>query len=160
MDDTLGDATPKGCLNSLRRRSAEATRRLSARATGVFEFEDFVDSMDFISDDELNRMKLAGGEIFDNLLLHALPLEHEAVLVRAARRAGRLSLAFYFKSEAFAGYAAAFSRGRTECEDGSAPFFDPLIGRWRGIGLHMCRNLSKSLLLRSGPKLDRIYIAF
>lgn len=162
-----------------RRRQAEATEALVASAAGILDFEEFIDSVAFLSQDERNRLKLAGGEIFDNLIRHAPPLEGGSVVLRCARRPGaRPILAFYFRSPAFADFAACSSCGRTEdlatpdaeaagsdslpkaeAEDEMAPFFDPLIGRWRGIGLRMCRNLSSSLLLRSGPRMDRIYIA-
>lgn len=162
-----------------RRRSAEASDVLVASAAGILDFEEFIDSAAFLSHDERNRLKLAGGEIFDNLIRHAPPLEGGSVAVRCARRPGaRPVLAFYFRSPAFADFAASSSCGRTEDggapeaeaagpgdlaktedEDEMAPFFDPLIGRWRGIGLRMCRNLSRSLLLRSGSRMDRIYIA-
>jgi hypothetical protein len=165
-----------------RQRSAEATEVLVASAAGILDFEEFIDSVAFLSNDERNRLKLAGGEIFDNLIRHAPPLEGGSVVLRCARRPGaRPVLAFYFRSPVFADFAACSSCGRTEegtapdmeavgpggpggqsrteAEDEMAPFFDPLIGRWRGIGLRMCRNLSASLLLRSGPRMDRIYIA-
>jgi len=160
-----------------RRRPAEATEVLVASAAGILDFEEFIDSVAFLSHDERNRLKLAGGEIFDNLVRHAPPLEGGSVVLRCARRHGaRPVLAFYFRSPVFADFAACSSCGRTEgwtaaeaagtgdrpraeAEDEMAPFFDPLIGRWRGIGLRMCRNLSRSLLLRSGPRMDRIYIA-
>lgn len=153
-----------------RLRAAEATETLIASAAGILDFEEFVDSLAFLSRDERNRFMLAGGEIFDNLIRHAEPLAAGSITVRCARRPhGGLMLAFYFKSPAFADFAACSSCGRTEersaqaaeadgPEDEMAPFFDPLIGRWRGIGLRMCRNLSTSLLLRSGSQMDRIFI--
>jgi hypothetical protein len=128
------------------------------RACGISDFEQFVDGIGFLATDERNRMKLAGGEIFDNLVRHALPLQDATTIVRAARRPSGLFLAFYFKSASFASYAAGSSCVKSE--DDELPFFDPLIGRWRGIGLRMCRNLSASLVLRAGSRIDRIYIAF
>lgn len=154
-------------------RAGEATRILIAHASGIGDFEDFIDGLSFASREEAMRMKLAGSEIFDNLVRHAAPLEQGSMVVRASRRGERLYLAFYFKSLSFAAFAATSACGRTEegtkvrggsaCldqEEESAPFFDPLIGRWRGIGLHMCSFLSSSLLLRSGSCLDRIFIQF
>jgi hypothetical protein len=156
-----------------RRRASEATETLVASAAGIFDFEAFIESVPFLSPDERNRFKLAGGEIFDNLIRHAEPLAEGEVIVRCARRADGLILAFYFKSPTFGPFAACSSCGRAEPDaalglDPSslpdsdaemAPFFDPLIGRWRGIGIRMCKNLSSSLLLRAGPRLDRIFIA-
>lgn len=157
-----------------RRRAAEATENLAANAAGVFAFEDFIDSVPFLESREANRLKLAGGEIFDNLIRHAAPLDGGVTIVRCARRSSGLYLSFYFKSPSFAAHAACSSCGRIEedialgmdskslpeKDDEMAPFFDPFIGRWRGIGIRMCKNLSSSLLLRAGPRLDRIFIAF
>lgn len=155
-----------------RRRKQESTAILPATAAGIFDFEAFVEALPFLSANEKNKLKLAGGEIFDNLIRHAAPLEGEVAIIRAARRGARLYLAFYFKSHAFAPYAASSSCGKTEpasllgfdstaeLEYEDAPFFDPLIGRWRGIGIHMCKNLTLSLSLRAGSRLDRIYLVF
>ena len=155
-----------------RLRPAEATDTLIASAAGILDFEEFIDSLPFLSVAERNRLKLSGGEIFDNLIRHAEPLEGGTIIVRCARRPTGLVLAFYFRSPAFASFAACSSCGKAEPDlllagssasstgdDEMAPFFDPLIGRWRGIGLRMCRNLSTSLVLRAGPRMDRIYIA-
>jgi hypothetical protein len=157
-----------------RRRAAESTLALPASPEGIFDFEDFVDGVAFLEPAERARMKLAGGEIYDNLVRHALPLENNLITVRATRHGRKLFLAFYFKSKVFAPYAACSDCGRagpdTAFELAAAdpalaaveavPFFDPLIGRWRGIGIRMCRYLSESLLLRAGSRLDRVYIAF
>ncbi len=157
-----------------RRRAAERTRTIGARSECIFDFEAFVDSVDFLEDDARNRMKLAGGELFDNLVRHALPLELGVIVTRITRHRSGLFLAFYFKSKAFARYAAGSAHGKVGPDAGlevdlpasseaplcSLPLFDPIIGRWRGIGIHMCRYLSKSLLLRAGSRIDRIYIAF
>jgi hypothetical protein len=157
-----------------RRRAAERTTTLLAEPERVFEFEAFIDSITFLDRPGRERMKLAGGEIFDNLVRHARPLELDAIVVRATRHGDKPFLAFYFKSRVFAPYAACSDCGRVgpdaaldvdakslvDHPEMNLPFFDPIIGRWRGIGIHMCRYLSKSLLLRAGSRIDRIYIAF
>lgn len=161
-----------------RLRGAEATETLVATVAGILDFEAFVDSLDFLDSQEVMRVKLAGGEIFDNLVRHAAPLAQSAILARCSRRSGRaLVLAFYFKSPGFSRFAASAAEGRIDAcldEEGgpsdsleacandskAEPFFDPLIGRWRGIGLRMCRNLTSSFLLRSGSLLDRIFLEF
>jgi hypothetical protein len=160
-------------VSEARTRRAEDSRVLIAHASGIGDFEDFVDGLSFARRDEKLRVKLAGSEIFDNLVRHAAPLETGSLVVRAARRGASLYLAFYFKSLSFGAFAATSACGRTEdeygrvkdsaclvTEDECAPFFDPAMGRWRGIGLRMCRCLSSSLLLRSGSRMDRIFIRF
>lgn len=146
-----GEAAPP------RARAAEATARLPALPAGVFAFERFVDGLGFAAVGERHRLKLAGSEIFDNIMHHATPLEDGAVIVRAARRGGSLFLAFYFKSLTFAAYAASCA---DEGADSEGPTFDRERRRWRGIGLRMCRNLARSVRFRSGDSLDRIYLRF
>ncbi len=140
-----------------RRRRAEATRVLPARAEGVFAFETFIDDLPFASERERHRLKLAGSEIFDNLLHHAAPLDAAAMTVRVSRKGDRIFLAFYFKAAAFAPYAAACSDPELRDRD---PLFDAVRRRWRGIGLKMCRNLAQSISFRAGETLDRIYLVF
>lgn len=140
-----------------RARAAEATARIPALPAGVFAFERFVDGLAFAGAGERNRLKLAGSEIFDNIMHHATPLEDGTVIVRAARRGGSLFLAFHFKSRTFAAYAASCA---DEGADAEGPTFDRERRRWRGIGLRMCRNLALSVRFRSGGRLDRIYLRF
>lgn len=142
-----------------RRRRAEASTRLTADREGFFAFEAFIDGLPFLSPREAAAMKLAGGELLDNLIRHASPLEAGAITLRAARRGSGAYLAFFFKSPRFGTYAAN-SADSGAYGEATAPFFDPLIGRWRGIGLHMCKNLSSSLYLRAGSSVDRIYVSF
>ncbi|MBL8968765.1 MAG: hypothetical protein JNG85_17300 [Spirochaetaceae bacterium] len=137
----------------LRLRLAEATAVLPAADRGVFAFESFVDGLGFLEPRERARVKLAGSEIFDNLMHHAAPLRGDAVTVRASLRGERCTLAFYFKSQTFGTRLGA-------CEDEREPLFDPERRRWRGIGLKMCRNLAFKIRYRSGAALDRIYLEF
>jgi hypothetical protein len=136
-----------------RSRSAEANIRLIVERSGIFALERFMDRVDFVRPSERSRLKLAGGEIFDNLLRHAAPLKGGLASVRIARRLDRdLYLFFYFKSPSFADYAARV----TDHE----PIFDHGLRRWHGMGLRMTRNLSSSLSFRTGEACDRIIIRF
>jgi len=136
------------------RRAHEASARLIVDRPGIMEFEAFVDSLDFVRSTEHARLKLAGGEIFDNLIRHAAPLADDSALVRVVRRrSGRdLYLCFYFKSPTFAPYVS-------HCVD-HEPVFDRRLRRWHGMGLRMTRNLSASLTFRAGTLCDRIFIRF
>jgi hypothetical protein len=152
---------PETAIAQPRRRAAEGSTLLSPDREGVFAFEEFIDGLPFLSPREANAMKLAGGELFDNLIRHASPLDGNSVRLRAARRGSGPYLAFFFKSPKFEPYALAHAAAREGGQNlVEEPFFDPAIGRWRGIGLLMCRNLSSGLYLRSGARLDRIYISF
>jgi hypothetical protein len=152
---------PETAIAESRHRTAEGSTLLSPDREGVFAFEAFIEGLSFLSPLEANAMKLAGGELFDNLIRHASPLEGNAVRLRAAKRGSGPYLAFFFKSSKFEPYALAHAVAREGGQNPvEEPFFDPAIGRWRGIGLLMCRNLSSGLYLRSGATVDRIYISF
>jgi hypothetical protein len=138
-----------------------STRVLEARTAAVMDFEDFVDSLGFLSIAERDRLKLAGGEILDNIVKHASPVagtspgETGRIVVRAARRGGSPSLAFYFRSPSFSAFAAS-----SASELATKPLFDPAHRRWRGIGLVMCRNLARRVVFRPGEAMDRIFLEF
>jgi anti-sigma regulatory factor (Ser/Thr protein kinase) len=138
---------------------AERDLVLSAEGSAVFAFEDFADGLDFLPPIDRCRIKIAGSEILDNIVKHASPLDGGTLRVRAARRGGSVTLAFYFRSTSFASFASgegAFGEGPASRE----PFFDPTHRRWRGIGLVMCRNLSTRLVFRPGSRMDRIFLEF
>jgi hypothetical protein len=138
-----------------RRRGAEATVRLAPVPESVPAFEDFVDGLGFLSARERARLKLAGDEMLDNIVRHSAPVERRRVVVRAARRGGAPRLLFFFRSasaRAFADFAASFPD--------TAPLFDPVRRRWRGMGLLMCRNLAEKVAVRHGAMMDRIFLSF
>ena len=134
------------------RRSAERSVVLEARPSSILDFEDFVESLDFLSRRDRDRLQLAGGEILDNIVKHASPISLRRIDARAARRGASILLGFYFRSPGFAAFAAG-------CVD-FEPFYDPAHRRWRGIGLHMCRNLTRKLSFRPGELMDRIFLEF
>jgi anti-sigma regulatory factor (Ser/Thr protein kinase) len=135
-----------------RHRAEEARIRILVERSGIFAFERFIARLPFVKPTELNRIKLAGDEIFDNLLRHAAPLMGGTATVRVARRGRDLYLQFFFKSSSFAAYAA---RVRDH-----EPIFDHQARRWHGMGLRMTRNLTSSLRFRAGDHCDRIIIRF
>jgi anti-sigma regulatory factor (Ser/Thr protein kinase) len=130
----------------------ERTLALEASPASILEFEDFVDALDFLSPGERDRLKLAGGEILDNIVKHAPPMKSSEVRSRASRSGGTILLAFYFRSPGFADFAAGYIE--------SEPLYDPAHRRWRGIGLVMCRNLAKRVVFRPGECMDRIFLEF
>jgi len=125
---------------------------LDANPSSVLDFESFAEGLDFLSPVERHRVMIAGGEILDNLIREASPMDRRKLRVRVTRRRGSVLLAFYFRSPGF----AAFSAGSLEFE----PLFDHLDRRWRGLGLLMCRNLARRIAFRPGELLDRIFLEF
>jgi hypothetical protein len=139
-----------------RERAAEATTTLKAECASILEFERFADGLEFLRPALRLALKIAGGEIFDNIVKHGPPPAGGLVTVRAGRRGGDLLLAFYFRSPAFAAFAREGDRELRSAE----PLFDPAARRWRGLGLVMCRNLARKIRFRPGSALDRIYLEF
>ncbi len=134
---------------------AEGTVLLEAKTSSILDFERFVDGVDFLEPGERDRLKVAGGEILDNIVKHASPLYLRRIRARAARRGSTLMLGFYFRAPSFASFACG------EPLSGAAePLFDPAFRRWRGIGLVMCRNLARKVVFRPGEMMDRIFLEF
>jgi hypothetical protein len=139
----------------------KATAALEAKTAAILDFEDFVDGLGFLSDGERARLKLAGGEILDNIIKHASPVLGSPnggagrIVARAARRGGAAFLGFYFRSPGFAAFAAS-----SASELATKPLFDPAHRRWRGLGLVMCRNLARRVVFRPGEAMDRIFLEF
>jgi hypothetical protein len=138
-----------------RRREAEATARLAPVPRSVQAFEDFVDGLGFLSERERARLKLAGDEILDNIVRHSAPVERRRILARVARRGGAPRLMFFFRSSP----ARSFAEFASSSPD-TAPLFDPVRRRWRGMGLLMCRNLAEAIAFRHGSMMDRVFLSF
>ena len=137
-------------------RRAQRCVVLDARPASVLAYEAFADGLDFLSPRERDRLKLAGGEILDNIVKHASPERRCRIHARAARRGGAILLAFYFRAPGFAAFAGGARPGTEPAE----PLFDPARRRWRGIGLVMCRNLARKIAYKPGETMDRIFLEF
>ncbi len=134
---------------------AKASVALEARPESILAFEDFVSGLGFLSPLERDRLMLAGGEIFDNIVKHSFPVERRHIVARVKRGNDSLLLGFYFRAHSFAAFAAEDARSESP-----EPLYDPAHRRWRGIGLVMCRNLSRRLVFRPGEAMDRIFLEF
>jgi hypothetical protein len=143
------------------RRGTRAQVLLVAAPSSILAFEDFVDSLAFLSSVERCRLIVAGGEMLDNVIKHGSPLRHGRVVARVRREKGgagspsTILLAFYFRARGFAAFARE-SAGSASAK----PLFDPAHRRWRGFGLAMCRNLARRVVFRPGESLDRIFLEF
>jgi hypothetical protein len=138
-------------------RRAESGLALDANPASILAFEEFTDGLDFLTARERDRVKLAGGEILDNIVRHASPDLDCRIRARAARRGGSILLAFYFRAPGFAAFAGG---DKPRAEGAPEPLFDPGRRRWRGIGLVMCRHLASKLSFRPGEAMDRIFLEF
>jgi hypothetical protein len=141
-------------------RPGTATVTLDAEPSSILDFEDFVDGLDFLSAPERARMKIAGGELLDNIVKHSSPVAEFRIYARASRRDSRrgpaVLLSLFFRSPSFAAFAAR----SPSLDSAPEPLFDPDNRRWRGIGLAMCRNLARRVAFRPGGRMDRIFVEF
>jgi hypothetical protein len=136
-------------------RRAERSVVLDALPASVLDFEAFVEGNDFLSREERDRIKLAGSEILDNIVKHASPVLLCRIHARVARRGKTVLLGFYFQAPNFAAFAVG-----GDFQAPAEPLFDPERRRWRGMGLVMCRNLSRKISFRPGELMDRIFLEF
>lgn len=133
----------------------KAVRRVMPGPDAFDAYDGFVRSLDFLSSREASALIVAGDEVMDNLLTHG-EIGEAGVTVLVRKRAGGLTLAFFVRSH---GSFAAFAE-RHERDGTAPPRFDEAEGRWRGLGLSMCRNLTQSLGHRPGSAIDRIFLVF
>jgi len=118
-------------------------------------YDGFIRSLHFLTEREACALIVAGDEVLDNLRTHG-EIGREGVIVLVRKRPVGLTLAFFVEShQAFAAFAESLER-----EGVAPPRFDALEGRWRGLGLSMCRNLARSLCYRPGAFIDRIFLRF
>ncbi len=115
-------------------------------------FERFIDGLECGDGSARARLRLVGGELFDNLATHAAPLRGGMSVRFGRNSAGRMTLAFTFRSARY--------RAWLKAPGPSLPSWSPAEKRWRGLGLIMVRNLSSRVEHRAGPSGDRIVVTF
>ncbi len=130
---------------------------LPADPEAVPAFEDWLDTIPPTRPSLGNRIRLAGGEILDNIVRHSRPAGGLIrVRLRASGDSARLS--FSFRSESF----RDFVRNGPDARNGSIArtAYDPGSRRWRGLGLVMIARLTDDVRYRSGWPKDRIVAEF
>lgn len=138
------------------KRAGKTARRLLARArfradpSELQRIEEFAESIPFLQGDERDRLKIVASEILDNIFSHSSRLRFRTVAVSVSKGSS-LTLSFRFKSGNF----SRFARNERESE---RRYFDEEAGRYRGLGLAMCRNLSRSMSFRPGLFVDSVVI--
>jgi hypothetical protein len=114
--------------------------------------EAFIGSIRFLEPEERNRLLIVATEILDNILAHSKPRPFSRVTARVRKgNDSGLSLVFWFRSPDFAAFAA-------RAGGAVRPYYDPRSNRYRGLGLTMCRNLTRSIRLRHGGRVDSIIV--
>jgi anti-sigma regulatory factor (Ser/Thr protein kinase) len=115
--------------------------QLALSAASILRLEDFVDNHTGLARKERMRLKIAATEVFENILMHNRSLFNIPVLIRFyGDDTARLSIR-YFSTH-------ICSPGLPDCR--CTPYYDPKTRRYRGLGLRMCSNLTRSIVFRKG----------
>jgi len=103
--------------------------------------ESFINTCDFLPADAKNRLTLIATEIFDNIVSHnRFPFRNSVSVSVSVDGPVRMRIAYGTLS-----FGEMLRANRTV-----RPYFDRESGRYRGIGLRMCRNLASSVSFRKG----------
>ena len=115
--------------------------RLALRAASILSLEDFVDNCTGLARKERMRMKIAATEVFENILMHNRTMFNLPVTVRFVHDDTLcLEIKYYSTSICSPGFP----------DSRFAPYYDPKTRRYRGLGLRMCNNLTRSIVFRKG----------
>lgn len=117
------------------------TIRLAPEYSNIPVLESFIDSCGFLNPSAKNRLTLIATEIFDNVVTHnRFPFRRPVFIGVYADDIVRMRIRYSTLN-----FFEMLRANRT-----TTPHFDRESGRYRGIGLRMCRNLAKSLRFRAG----------
>jgi len=115
--------------------------RLVPEYANIPVLESFINTCDFLSDDAKNRLTLIATEIFDNIVSHnRFPFKNAVRFSVSREGSTRLRIAY-----GTCNFGEMIRANRVV-----TPHFDRQSGRYRGIGLRMCRNLAASVVFRRG----------
>jgi hypothetical protein len=115
--------------------------RLAPDFANLSVLEEFVFSCPFLEGGERNRAVLLATEYFDNIVAHSRSISTGDVSV-AVDKSARTSIVLRYRTCNFSEMVRA---NRT-----TKPHFDLASGRYRGLGLLMCRNLASSIHYKKG----------
>ena len=103
--------------------------------------EDFITACPFLVGEERNRAMLLATEYFDNIVAYSKSVLPGKVDVSLERDS---------KTRVFIKYSTRNFSDMVRASETTKPYFDPGTGRYRGLGLLMCRNLSSSIEYKKG----------
>jgi anti-sigma regulatory factor (Ser/Thr protein kinase) len=127
----------------------KAQKAFPARLKALLGLEAFISSVPWLSQDEKNRALIIAGETFDNIVCHSDLRSYHRIRVRVSK--GRdVRLLILFKDPGF----KRFARNVPEIK----PYFDSTQHRYRGLGVLMCKELSRSIRYRAGSRYDSILV--
>lgn len=126
-----------------------STQFFRSDITELPRLEAYLRSLNFLREDELNRLLIISADIFDNLISHSKNLGSGVTLKVSRLFVTRME--FIFKSSNFAAFAPHERAAERR-------YFDEASHRYRGLGLRMCRRLSRAMYFRSGAEADSIIV--
>jgi len=118
---------------------------LSPDLSNLPVLEEFMARCEFLDPNERQRATLVSAEFFDNIAVHNRRLRFDAVpdgVDVSVSKKKRVTIRLRYRT---ANFAEIIRANRTV-----HPHFDVESGRYRGLGLRMCRNLSLSIRFRQG----------
>jgi len=115
--------------------------RLKSDFSSLPDLESFVTSCGFLEKEESLRALIVSTELFQNIVSYSrFPVSTAVDFAISRNDAIRLAISW-----------ATLNFGELVRASGStSPRFDRAAGRYRGLGLLMCRNLSKSIQYKKG----------
>ncbi len=115
--------------------------RLYPQYENLLSLETFIRACPLLSEESRHRAVLIATEYFDNIISHSKCLNFLPVSIVVSSNAVirlRLSYSSVNFNEMVSGHMTA------------SPHFDIPSGRYRGLGLRMCRNLSRHIEYKKG----------
>lgn len=118
--------------------------RLTPDYANLNVLESFIAGCDFFTPAEINRAMLISTEYFDNIVEHSRSLGNGDVHIVLAKNTetGHSSIRFRYSTRNFFQMIRGAHTAR--------PHYDSSAGRYRGLGLRMCRNLASDIRYRQG----------
>lgn len=115
----------------------------------IFDIERFIESVPDIGANKRNRLLIVATEIFDNILQHTVG--HAGKIHVRIYKTEPVTLIFRFKSSNFEIFISNIRNNH--------PYYDKDMRRYRGMGVQMCYNLSRSIHYRVTPDYNAISIS-
>ncbi len=118
--------------------------RVRVDAANIFLLEDFILSFPFSDSALAARTLLIATELFENITEHSkgFACPYRGVTVNLTNTGDKTEMRFSYATRNFSELTGAEKKAR--------PYFDRAAGRYRGMGLLMCRKLSASMIYKKG----------
>lgn len=110
--------------------------------SNLVRLESFIRECSFLDGAEMNHALLVATEYFDNIARYSKYRVSRPVSIRVTKKDGVVIIAMKYATNNFLEMVRA--------ADTTTPWLDAEVGRYRGLGLRMCRNLSSRIRYKKG----------